>query len=81
MALFNVGEGYRAVGNHCPHKQGPLSDGIVAGQSVFCPLHSLKIDLRSGCAPAGSGCVKVYPVRVVGDRVFVAFQEGKLSET
>ncbi len=41
------GEFYALV-NKCPHKQGPLSQGIVHGDSVTCPLHNWKISLRSG---------------------------------
>ncbi|MBI3252444.1 MAG: nitrite reductase (NAD(P)H) small subunit [Candidatus Omnitrophica bacterium] len=77
IALFNLGEEYRAVDNRCPHKQGPLADGIVSGKSVFCPLHSLNVSLENGCAIRGAGCVKVYPAKVMGARVCVAFYEGK----
>ncbi len=45
VALFNLGEEYLAVENQCPHKGGPLADGIVAGKNVFCPLHNWKINL------------------------------------
>ena len=50
IALFNLGQEYLAIDNRCPHKQGPLADGIVAGRAVFCPLHNLKINLADGCA-------------------------------
>ena len=80
VALFNLGDEYCAVDNRCPHKQGPLADGIVSGKFVFCPLHSLKINLENGCAASGSGCVKVYPVRIIGEKVYIAFHEGELRE-
>ena len=80
VALFNLGDEYRAVDNRCPHKRGPLADGIVSGRSVFCPLHSLKVDLENGCAAGGSGCVKVYPVRVIESRIYVAFHEAEFRE-
>lgn len=80
VALFNLGSEYNAVDNHCPHKQGPLADGIVSGKSVFCPLHSLKINLENGCAAGGAGCVKVYPVKVIGRKVCIAFYEGRVQE-
>ena len=74
VALFNVGDAFMAVDNRCPHKQGPLADGIVAGKAVFCPLHSWKISLESGCAlNGGSGAVRTYPVNVVDGKVYVAF--------
>jgi nitrite reductase (NADH) small subunit len=55
-----------AVQDRCPHKGGPLSQGIVFGTSVACPLHNWTIDLASGCAASpDEGCVKRYPVSVV----------------
>ena len=80
-ALFNLGGEYLAVDNRCPHKQGPLADGIVAGKAVFCPLHNWKISLENGCAlSGGKGQVKSYPVKVLRGKVCVAFEEGALSE-
>ena len=74
VALFNVGETFLAVDNRCPHRQGPLADGIVAGRAVFCPLHSWKISLENGCAlSGGEGSVKTYPVSVSDGKVYVAF--------
>ena len=82
VALFNLGNEYLAVDNRCPHKQGPLADGIVAGRAVFCPLHNWKINLDNGCAlSGGKGQVKSYPVKVVNAKVCVAFKEGAFSET
>lgn len=75
IALFNLGSEFLAVDNHCPHKQGPLADGIVAGQAIYCPLHNWKIDLRSGCALAGGeGKIKPYPVKLEGDKVYIGFE-------
>ena len=79
VALFNIGGEYFAIDNRCPHKQGPLSDGIIAGKSVFCPLHNMKINLKNGCAlSGGQGQVKTYPVKVLQGKVCVAFHEGEL---
>ena len=78
VALFNLGKEYVAVDNQCPHKQGPLADGIVSGKSVFCPLHNLKISLENGCAlNGGQGQVKTYPVKVIQGKVCIAFEESK----
>ena len=80
VALFNVGDSYLVVDNRCPHKQGPLADGIVAGKNVFCPLHNWKINLESGCAlSGGNGQVKTYPVKVIGGKVCVAFEDGQMK--
>ncbi len=78
VAVFNLKEGYYAVDNRCPHKKGPLSDGIVSGKSVFCPLHNLNLSLETGCAlRGGAGKVKVYPAKLMGNQICVALHEGK----
>ena len=68
IAIFNLGGRFLAVDNRCPHRGGPLADGIVSGSSVVCPLHAWKIDLETGqvARPAGpdAPCVATYPVRV-----------------
>ena len=54
-----------AVLDKCPHKAGPLSQGIVHGNTVTCPLHSWKIQLEDGQVVAPDvGCAKPYPIRV-----------------
>ena len=82
VALFNLGEDeYLAVDNRCPHKEGPLADGIVSGKAVFCPLHNWKISLETGCAlSGGKGRVKKYPARVLDGKICVAFEDGAISE-
>ena len=51
-----------AMKDECPHKKGPLSQGIVHGTSVTCPLHNWKIDLQSGEALGpDEGCTNVFP--------------------
>ena len=55
-----------ALRDACPHKGGPLSQGIVFGQSVACPLHNWCIDLKSGSATApDEGAVERFEVCVV----------------
>ena len=77
FALFNLGDEWIAIDNQCPHKKGPLADGILAGKAVFCPLHNWKISLKTGCAlTQGQGSVKVYPTKVVDADVYIAFNEG-----
>lgn len=56
-----------ALRDRCPHKGGPLSQGIVHGKKVACPLHDWKINLESGLAVApDEGCAARYPVKVDG---------------
>ncbi len=66
IAIFRLSDDrIRAVANRCPHKQGPLAEGIVSGDTIICPLHARKINLESGeVLPPDSGCVKTYPVKV-----------------
>ena len=70
IAVFRTmrGEVYALV-NKCPHKGGPLSEGIVHGQSVTCPLHNWVFDLNTGQARGEDARIATYPVRVQGGRV------------
>lgn len=61
-----------AIRNECPHKGGPLTEGIVHGHSVTCPLHNWVISLETGLAQgADEGAVETIPIRVEGDRVLL----------
>ena len=55
----------------CPHKGGPLSEGIVHGQSVTCPLHNWVFDLNTGQAQGEAGSITTFPVRVENGRVLI----------
>ena len=62
-----------AMDNRCPHKGGPLAEGIVHGASVTCPLHNWVFDLATGEAQgADEGKVRTYPVQVVNGRILIA---------
>jgi nitrite reductase (NADH) small subunit len=74
IALFNLGERFFATDNSCPHRGGPLCDGIVTGSSVVCPLHAWKVNLETGCVerPASANeCVQSYPTRLDGEVVLI----------
>lgn len=73
IGLFLTEEGnIRAINNVCPHKQGPLSEGTVSGDYVYCPLHDQKIDLSTGqVQEPDEGCVATYPVEVVDGDIYV----------
>lgn len=61
-----------ALVNKCPHKGGPLSQGIVHGDSVSCPLHNWRISLRSGEALGeDKGCTPSIPVKVDAGRIYL----------
>lgn len=62
-----------ALVDRCPHRGGPLSEGIVAGRTVACPLHNWIIELDSGGAVApDTGCAPRVAVRMVDDRIQIA---------
>ncbi|WP_372657291.1 nitrite reductase small subunit NirD [Hydrogenophaga sp.] len=65
-----------ALLDRCPHKGGPLSQGIVFGTSVACPLHNWTIGLDSGCAKEpDEGCTPRFAVQVTDGQVFLDAQE------
>ncbi len=66
VAVFRNGTGkVFALLDRCPHKGGPLSQGIVFGDSVACPLHNWTIGLADGCAQApDEGCTTPFAVHV-----------------
>ena len=73
IAVFHTLEGrFYALENKCPHKAGPLSQGIVHGNVVTCPLHSWQISLKSGEALGDDeGCVPTIPLRVDAGRIYL----------
>lgn len=65
-----------AIEDRCPHKGGPLSQGIVHGTSVTCPLHNWVISLETGMAlGADEGSVKTIPIEVRGEEIFIALEQ------
>lgn len=73
IAVFRTAEDrFFAIDDQCPHKGGPLSQGIVHGAAVTCPLHNWVISLETGRAlGADSGTVRTIPLRREGDRLFL----------
>ncbi len=71
VAIFrNAEDEVFALLDRCPHKGGPLSQGIVFGRSVACPLHNWTIGLADGCAQAPDvGCTTRFAVKVEGGMV------------
>jgi len=74
IAIFNLGDRFLAIDNQCPHRGGPLCDGIVAGHAVVCPLHAWKVNLATGAVerPADThACIQTYATRVEADIVWL----------
>jgi len=62
-----------ALVDRCPHRGGPLSEGIVQGRAIACPLHGWVIELDSGQAEApDEGCTQTVAVRLAGKRILLA---------
>ena len=73
IAVFHtLDHRFYALENRCPHKAGPLSQGIVHGNVVTCPLHNWNISLKTGEAMGeDKGCVPVIPLRVDAGRIYL----------
>jgi nitrite reductase (NADH) small subunit len=77
VALFrNASDGVFALLDRCPHKGGPLSQGIVFENSVACPLHNWQIGLTDGCARApDEGCTPAFACKVDDGQVLLSRSE------
>ncbi|MES1184381.1 MAG: Rieske (2Fe-2S) protein [Myxococcales bacterium] len=65
LAVFRSRDGALfATQAECPHRQGPLADGLLGSGTLICPLHSLKFDLTTGKALNGDCRLQVYPLRL-----------------
>lgn len=85
IAIFNLGPStslgtgnqFLAIDNRCPHRGGPLGDGIIAGESVVCPLHAWKICLETGTVQrpaATAACVQTYETQVVDGVILLSLR-------
>ena len=73
IAVFRQRDGRLfATQNRCPHRQGPLSEGVMGGGRVICPLHSHKFDLRSGAGGEPGECVRVYRVEELDGEILLS---------
>jgi nitrite reductase (NADH) small subunit len=77
VALFRAADDHVfALLDRCPHKGGPLSQGIVFGHNVACPLHNWTIQLNDGCAKApDEGCTVGFKVKVEHEQVYLDADE------
>lgn len=78
IAVFRTAEDrIFALEDRCPHRQGPLSQGIVHDGCVTCPLHNWVISLETGKAQgADEGTVSSFPVRLEGETILLAIGMG-----
>ena len=72
IVLFNLDGSFYALDNSCPHNDGPICCGTVEGDTVICPNHGWKFDIRTGKAKTVSGYrIKSYALKLEGDEIFV----------
>lgn len=71
IAIFRAAGGWYAVDAACPHRGGPLADGIVCDRAVICPLHERRFDLETGAPLTTGEGIAAHSIEVRGERVFV----------
>ncbi|NKB15693.1 MAG: nitrite reductase small subunit NirD [Sphingomonadales bacterium] len=73
IGVFRTADGgVHALVNKCPHKHGPLSQGIIHDASVSCPLHNWRISLVTGQALGDDkGCTPVIPAKIEDGRIYI----------
>lgn len=73
IAVFRTAnDGVFALKDECPHRHGPLSQGMVHDNTVTCPMHNWRIDLASGEAlGADEGCTNIFQTKVEDGQVFL----------
>lgn len=76
IAVFRLRSGaLRALDAVCPHKGGPLADGLADDAVVVCPLHGHTFDLSTGCEASGTDMsVRSYPVQAIDGTVRVSLR-------
>ncbi len=73
IAVFRTRKGKLfATQNNCPHKNGPLAEGMLAGDAIVCPLHAFKYDLHSGTCDQENACsIKTFPLQLQNNQVIL----------
>jgi len=73
IAVFKTRDGsIFAINNQCPHKKGKLSEGLVHGTNVTCPMHNWDIDLKNGQALGNdSGCTNIYESKIQNNILYI----------
>ncbi|MCR8846438.1 nitrite reductase small subunit NirD [Paenibacillus sp. SC116] len=73
IAVFRLlDDRVKAIGGVCPHTNGPLAEGIVSGDYVYCPLHDYKVSLLDGTVQEpDDGCVATYDTSIDQGKVYI----------
>lgn len=73
IAVFRQRDGRLfATQNRCPHRNAPLSEGVIGAGKVICPFHAQKYDLCTGKGAAPDDCLRTYPVREVNGEIHLS---------
>jgi nitrite reductase (NADH) small subunit len=73
IAVFRQRDGRLfATQNRCPHRQGPLSEGVIGGGRVICPLHSHRFDLKDGTGSEHGECLEVHRVKELDGEIVLS---------
>jgi nitrite reductase (NADH) small subunit len=73
IAVFRQRDGRLfATQNRCPHRQGPLSEGVMGGGRVICPLHAHRFNLEDGAGSEPGECVKVYGIKELNGEILLS---------
>jgi nitrite reductase (NADH) small subunit len=82
VAVFRQRDGRLfASQNRCPHRQGPLAEGVIGAGKVICPLHARVFDLCSGQGPKPEECIRTYAVREAGGEIWVTLEAREAGGT
>ena len=80
IAVFRQRDGrVFAVQNRCPHRQGPLSEGVLGGGKLICPLHAWKFDLATGEGPDPAVRLKTWTARVEKGEILIDLEPAAVS--
>jgi nitrite reductase (NADH) small subunit len=72
--------GLFALENQCPHRRGPLSEGVVGGDKIVCPLHGHKFDLATGKGSEAHECVRVFKVWELNGKIMMEYVSVKQGD-
>ncbi|HWH94868.1 MAG TPA: Rieske 2Fe-2S domain-containing protein [Baekduia sp.] len=78
VAIFRTTRAWYALDATCPHRGGPLADGLICDRSVICPLHERRFDLVTGAPLVAGDPVAAHAVEVRGDGIYVALGDGSI---
>ena len=81
IAVFRQRDGRMfATQNRCPHRQGPLSEGVMSGGHVICPLHAHRFDLENGAGSEPGECLEVYRVSEHDGAIVLSLDDARVAD-